>query len=289
MTRTIALATCSLFPELDADERLLLEPLRRRGVQPTIAVWDDNSISWAAFDLVAIRCTWDYTSRRDAFVDWARSVPRLVNPADVVEWNTDKHYLQDLATAEVPVVTTSWIAPGETVALPPNGRHVLKPSVGAASIDAAAFSLDEARERERAREHAERLLAAGRAVMVQPYLEAIERHGETALMYVGGEFSHAVRKSAMLAGEHELVGGLYLSEEISPRAPTDAQLEVGRSALAAVPGGPERLAYARVDLVPDNRGQPLVIELELTEPSLFLAAATGAAERFADVLAALVH
>jgi glutathione synthase/RimK-type ligase-like ATP-grasp enzyme len=279
--RHIALATCAALPELDPDEQLLLEPLRALGVDVRPAVWDDLAVDWEAFALVVIRSTWDYTARRDAFLAWARSVPRLANPADVVTWNTDKHYLAELAAAGVPVVPTDWIEPGQQVALPATGVHVLKPGVGAGSVDAALFDMAATHEAELARAHAERLLQMRQTVMVQPYLEQVEDRGEAALIFVGGEFSHAVTKGAMLADQRELVSGLYKAEVITPRRASPAELEVARAALAAAPGGVERLVYARVDLVPGPDSAPLVIELELTEPSLFLGTAPGSAERLA--------
>jgi glutathione synthase/RimK-type ligase-like ATP-grasp enzyme len=244
-------------------------------------VWDDDAIDWAAFDLVVIRSTWDYTERRDAFVAWAKSVPRLANSAEIVEWNTDKHYLQDLAKAGVPVVPTDWLEPPDAVVLPSAGRHVLKPSVGAGSVDAAQFDFAAAHEAGLARAHAQRLLGGGQTVMVQPYLERIDQQGEAALMFFGGEFSHAVTKGAMLAEQMEMVAGLYKAEVINPRDATAAEIELARAALAAAPVAAEQLAYARVDLVPAADGSPLVIELELTEPSLFLGQARGSAERLA--------
>lgn len=280
MTR-IALATCAELPDLDPDEWLLLEPLRALGVDAQPAVWDDATVDWQAFDLVVIRSTWDYTARRDEFIAWTQRVPRIVNPAAVIAWNTDKRYLKDLAKAGVPVIPTDWLEPGDTVALPASGRHVLKPSVGAGSVDAAVFDLAADDEAALARAHAERLLSAGQTVMVQPYLGLIEEHGEAALIYFGGEFSHAATKGAMLAGQQDMVAGLYKAEVLKPRVATAAELEVARAALAAAPIAAERLAYARVDLVPAADGSPLVIELELTEPSLFLGQAPGAGERLA--------
>jgi len=277
----IALATCAALPDLDPDEQLLLEPLRALGVDAQAAVWDDPAVDWSAFDLVIIRSTWDYTARRDAFLAWARSVPRIVNPADIVAWNTDKHYLADLSAAGVPVVPTDWIEPGQTVALPAGGRHVLKPAVGAGSVDAALFDMKAAHEAELARSHADRLHGAGQTVMVQPYLELIEEQGEAALIFFGTEFSHAVTKGAMLGDERELVDGLYKAEVITPRRASASELAVAGAALAAVPRGSQLLVYARVDLVPGPGGEPLVIELELTEPSLFLGTAPGSAERLA--------
>ena len=284
MTR-IALATCAALPDLDPDEQLLLEPLRALGVEAQAAVWTDAAIDWAAFDLVVIRSTWDYTERRDEFLAWTRRVANIVNPAAAVAWNTDKHYLSDLADAGVPVVPTTWLEPGAMVNLPAKGRHVLKPAVGAGSVNAAVFDLAITDEASLARAHAERLLAAGQTVMVQPYLELIDRQGEAALMFADGEFSHSVTKGAMLARPTEMVEGLYKAEVITPRVATAAEMDVARAALAATPGGVDQLAYARVDLVPDANGEPIVIELELTEPSLFLGKAPGSAERIARHLA----
>jgi glutathione synthase/RimK-type ligase-like ATP-grasp enzyme len=282
----VALVTCASLPELDPDDQLLLEPLRALGVDATAAVWDSDQIDWDAFDLVVIRNTWDYPARRPEFIDWARRVARLANPADVVEWNTDKSYLADLAAAAVPTIPTTYLSPTLPVSLPTAGRHVLKPSVGAGSLDAAAFSMGDTLEARRANAHANRLLDAGKTVVVQPYMQQIEERGETALMYVGGEFSHAIVKGAMLAGDHGAeAGGLYLAETIASREPTPAELEIGRRALAAVAGGSSRLLYARVDLVPDANGDPMLMELELTEPSLYLRYGEGAAERFAKVIA----
>jgi hypothetical protein len=80
--------------------------------------------------------------------------------------------------------------------------------------------------------------------------------------------------------------GLYKAEDIRPRTASDRELHIAQRALAAVPGGAERLLYARVDLIPGPDGDPVLLELELTEPSLFLRHDEGAAERFADAVAA---
>jgi hypothetical protein len=283
---SIALVTCATLPALDPDDQPLLSLLRERGYDAEAVVWDDPSMDWGRFDLAVIRNTWDYPARRTEFVHWARRVPRLANPADVIVWNTDKRYLAQLAAAGIPTVPTSWLDPHDRVVLPPRGRHVLKPSVGAGSLDAAAFSLHDEHEAALAGEHAARLLNSGRTVMVQPYVEAIEELGEAALIFLGNEFSHAITKSAMLAGERDAAaGGLFLEETITARQPSAIELDAAHRALDAVPGGPDRLVYARVDLVPDAKGDPLLIELELTEPSLYLGYSDGAAQRFADVLA----
>ncbi len=283
--KRIALATCAALPDLDPDEQLLLEPLRALGVDARPAIWDDATIDWASFDLVVIRSTWEYVARRAEFLAWTRDVPRIVNPAAIVAWNTDKKYLRDLAAAGVPVVPTEWLEPGQAVDLPASGRYVLKPSIGAGSVDAGLFDFSNGGDAALGQAHAERLLADGQTVMVQPYLERIEAHGEAALIFVGGSFIHAITKGAMLVGQRELVDGLYNAEVITPRAASPAEMAVARAALAAIPRDVKEIAYARVDLVPGPSGEPLLIELELTEPSLFLGTAPRSAERFAGHLA----
>ncbi len=286
MTVQIALATCATLPGLDEDDQLLVGPLKRLGAQGVAAVWDDPSVDWETFDAVVIRNTWDYTSRRDAFVAWAHSVPRLANPADIVEWNTDKRYLADLASAGLPVVPTTWLSE-PPIDLPGEGMHVLKPAVGAGSVDAKRFSMHDEHESLLARDHAQRLLDAGHTVMVQPYQHAIDERGETGVIFVGGKFSHAIRKAPILAHDPRYEeGGLYAAERITSREPSAAELDLATAALAAVPGGPERLLYARVDIVSDGAGKPMLMELELTEPSLFMRTTPGSERTFARAIMA---
>ena len=284
-TARVALVTCAEFADLEADDRLVLAPLASHGIAAEPAVWDDPTVDWAAYDLAVLRSPWDYPARREEFLAWAARVPRLANPADVVAWNTDKRYLVDLATAGVPVVPTTWLDPGTPWTPPETGRIVLKPAVGAGSIDAGQYDCADREHRRLAADHVARLHAAGRTVMLQPYLPAVDTYGETALLFFRGAYSHAIRKGPMLAGPDLGTKGLYKPEQISAREPTPAERAVAERVLAAVPGAPD-LLYARVDLIPGPDGAPVLVELELTEPSLFLALARGAADRFAAAVAA---
>jgi glutathione synthase/RimK-type ligase-like ATP-grasp enzyme len=249
------------------------------GVTASWHVWDDPQVGWDRFDLTVVRCTWDYTIDRSAFVAWAAGVDRLANPPDVLAWNTDKTYLRDLSRAELPVVPTSWSDPGEPVELPA-GDFVVKPSIGAGSNGVGRFGQD---ARDAAHAHATALHEAGRTVMVQPYVDGVDTAGETALIYFDGAFSHAVRKAPMLAQStvNDLSSELFQPERITPTAPDPAELAVGEQMLAYVRKrfGAD-LLYTRVDVLPSPEG-PVVIELELTEPSLFLLYDDTAAERLA--------
>ncbi|MDR7277994.1 ATP-grasp domain-containing protein [Catenuloplanes atrovinosus] len=288
----VAVVTAASLPDLEPDDRLILAPLATAGITAEPVVWTDPAADWSAYDLVVLRSPWDYTERRADFLAWIASVPRLLNPADVVVWNTEKTYLRDLAAAGVPVTETRWIGGGDVWTPPEAGEWVVKPAVGAGSVDAGRYDLGDPEHRELAELHVERLLAAARLVMVQPYLSAVDTDGETALLYFTDPatgtltYSHAIRKGAMLTGPDTGVEGLYRQERIDPRTATEAQRAVAECALAAIPGGTERLLYARVDLLPGPGGDPVVVELELTEPSLFFGFDPDAPARFAAAVAA---
>jgi hypothetical protein len=282
----VALVTCAIFPDLYDDDHPLRDALSERGVIVEAPRWDDPEVDWSRFALTVIRSPWDYVGRHDEFVAWAQNVPRLANPADIVAWNTDKRYLAELAAAGIPIIPTDFIGPGETWTAPAEGEWVVKPTISAGSQDTGRYALPA--QRELAEAHVLRLTGAGRTAMVQPYLTAVDTAGETAVLNTPdatGEltFSHGIRKGPMLTGPDEgtIEPG---SEDISPRTPSPAELDLARRVLAEIPGGAKRLLYARVDLIPGPDGSPRLIELELTEPSLFLRSAPGSAARLADAI-----
>jgi hypothetical protein len=287
-TSRVAFVTCAQLPGLDPDDLLVTAPLAAAGLAVTPAVWDDPAVDWAAFDLVVVRSTWDYAGRREEFVRWAAEVPRLANPGVVLAWNTDKRYLRDLAAAGAPVVPTSWVEPGDDWVPDPAGEVVVKPAVSVGSVDTGRYDLADPDQRDLAVGQVARLQGAGKLVMVQPYLAAVDHHGETSLLWLGGRYSHAIRKGPMLTGPDVGVDGLYREEDVSAREPSAAERAAAERVLAGVPFDPAALLYARVDLVPGPDGAPVLLELELTEPSLFLGTAPGAPERFAAAIAAAV-
>ncbi len=276
MRPRVALATCDLFPQLAEGDPLLLAELRARGVAAEPAVWDEQSVEWDAYDLVIIRSTWDYTPRRDQFVDWARRLRRVLNAADVLRWNTDKWYLSELPHA----VPTGFLEPGDRFD-PPDHEYVIKPAISAGSRDTARYHAGEAAA---GRRHAQELLAAGRTVMIQPYLSAVDEHGESALMFFNGAYSHAVRKGQMLRPGVKPSQDVFVSEVIHPRTPSQAEREVAEEVLDSLPWPRTDLLYARVDLIAGPDGRPRLIELELTEPSLFIDHVPAAVQRLADAV-----
>jgi glutathione synthase/RimK-type ligase-like ATP-grasp enzyme len=286
----VTLATCAQLPTGDEDGLLLTEALSALGVDWQWAAWNDPSVDWSVAGLVVVRSTWDYTADREVFLGWADRLGRVENPPAVLRWNSDKIYLRDLADAGVPIVPTAWVAPGQALGLP-LGEVVVKPSVGAGSMGAGRFDTRRPGVVESARRHAQALLDAGRVVLVQPYVADVDQYGETALIYVDGAFSHAIGKAAMLSGDTAnnvdvgLSGALFLSERITTRVPSDDELAVGAQVLDVLRRRFGRdVLYTRVDLLPGSAG-PAVVEVELVEPSLFIAFDTGSADRIAAAIA----
>lgn len=287
----IALVTCAELPELDPDNASAAEALRKHAEVST-PVWDDPTVDWSSYDLVIVRSTWDYVPRRDEFVAWAKSVPNLINPAELIEWNTDKIYLRELAEAGVPTIPTIWLEatrPWETRAIhtrfPAMGEFVIKPTVSAGAQRTGRYVSVDAPARGQAVVLAKELLELGSSVMIQPYLKRIDEFGESALVFINGEFSHAIRKGALLTGPYQVDADPTSERDITPRGASPDELAVAEKAFESLrqrfPELKEPLLYARVDLVPDNDGNPVLIELELTEPSLFLRSEPWAADRFA--------
>ena len=190
----IVLAGCPKLVEGDGDDDGLVEALRARGLAARWLSWDHPDALTA--DLVIMRATWDYIERLDEFLDWTGRVRHLLNAPAVVAWNTDKRYLHDLAVAGVPVLESEFYAPGETVHLPA-GEVVVKPAVGAGSVGAQRFT-----DHCAARDHAAVLQEAGSSVLVQPYDPRVQ-DGETALVFLGGQQSHAFTKGPILPAPGE--------------------------------------------------------------------------------------
>ena len=285
MPPAVAIATCAQLPRLDVEGRLLLAELRRRGLDARPEIWSEHrSGGWGRYDLVVLRSTWDYTSAPGRFLDWTRSVgERLLNAPEVVAWNADKRYLLDLARAGLRIVATEHLAPGAPLA-PPPGRFVVKPAVGAGARGAAVY--DDGRH-EAARRHVAALHAAGGDVLVQPYLDAVDgAEGETAIVFVDGRLSHALRKGPLLAIDRPPVDGLFAAEDMSLREPAPDAVALAQRTHALVERRFGRPLYARVDVLRDATGEPALLELELIEPSLFLAHAPGWAGALADAIVA---
>jgi hypothetical protein len=290
----VAIAACRAFGGADAtdvypdpDWPLLSAGLAAAGADAISISWDCEDLDWDRFDLVVINSTWDSVDRPQEFLGWARRTARattLMNPLPAIEWNIDKTYLRALESRGVPIVPTEWVADGEGWE-PPPFEFVVKPSISAGGRQTARYRRGEAPE---AVSHVRRLLRCGQTVMVQPYIASADTEGEAKLVFIEGEFSHAVRVGPLLgAGEGVIDRRWERFVPMEAMAPTAAQLGAARHVLAAVQAEVDQpLLYARVDLLAVPTGEPLLGEVELVDPSLLLRFAAPAAARFAEAIAA---
>jgi glutathione synthase/RimK-type ligase-like ATP-grasp enzyme len=287
----IALATCTGVPPQFDDDELLAAAIRAHGGEARRVEWDDPATDWGGFDLVVIRSTWDYTWRRDEFLAWAEHVgDRLRNPPAVVRWNSDKRYMGDLEAAGLPVVPTQFVEPGgEAPRIA--GEVAVKPTVSAGGRDTGRFGPD---AHATATELVARIVGSGRTAMIQPYLQSVDRDGETALVFLAGELMHALRKRAVLRPDevapvrNDALGAaeaMYDPRLVTASPAEPEEVDVARTIVEHLE---ERFGNAplivRVDLARAADRTPAVMELEAIEPNMFLGLVPTSAPRVADAV-----
>jgi hypothetical protein len=274
----LALVSCVKLPEPDADMPLLEAALRERGISCEVVGWDDPAVAWSRYRLALLRATWNYPQHLPAFLAWLEQAGRATqpwNPPALVRWNAHKGYLLELGARGIPVVPTELVRQHDSVALAELMARrgwdevVVKPAVSAGSFRTLRVS----RERVHEGQAHLRSLVAERDALVQAYLPAVEGYGERALVWIDGALTHAVRKAPRFEGDAEHVSGPL------PISAAEAALAERVLASLELPK-----LYARVDVAPGLDGEPLLMELELVEPSLFFGASPDALERLVRAL-----
>lgn len=281
------------FPDLHDDWPLVRAALADVGIDAIAVVWSDPAVDWSSFDLIVANGAWDHIHHVDAFRAWLaareQGTTPTVNPPATLRWNLDKRYLRLLAAADVPIVPTTWLETGtrevdgdSTVALP-EGEIVVKPSISGGGHRTARYRPE---EHENARAHALALVAAGRAAMIQPYQRSVDERGELGLVFLGGRYSHAIHKDAMIRPGAGPLESLIDNQVVRAARASDEQIFLGQRAVAAA----ERLVgpttYARADIVERTDGEQALLELELSDPVLFFALVPERTTVFAEVLRA---
>lgn len=275
--------------DLDRDTHLLLPALRERGAAAEALVWHDPEVAWEDYDLLVLRSPWDYVLRPQEFREWlarieAAGVP-LLNTPQLVRWNMDKRYLDQLAAAGVGVVPTTYHRAeehlAEALATAGAAHVVVKPSVSAGSQRTGLFAADDPAALALARE----IVASGDTAMIQPEVPELSAGAEKALYLIDGRFTHAIAKGALLARGGGLIGGVYQEspEEVPATAEEIAFAEGVLAAVVQVTGAPMPL-YARIDTVRSARWGLVLLEAELFEPALNLHVVPRVAGMVADAV-----
>jgi glutathione synthase/RimK-type ligase-like ATP-grasp enzyme len=276
----IAIATCTGYADLKADDELLCEALGERGCEARSVVWDDDGADWGGFDLCLVRSIWDYHEKHREFLAWARrmeSETRLRNPSPLIAWNSDKSYLRELTDAGVRTVPTAWVQRDRGADLDEIlAREGWEEAIVKPTVDLGARNLHRVHRGEGSSAPASVLRQHD--AMVQPFLPSLEEEGELSLVFVAGELTHAVRKRPA-PGDfrvQSIWGGT-----VEPAEPEPRHVQLAEQALAHLAEPP---LYARADLVSGPNDEPCLIELELIEPNLYLQTNPTATEVLAEAV-----
>ena len=282
----IALVTTQAARGHDHDLDILTAALDVADQKWQIVNWDDASIDWSQFSIAVLRSTWDYYARLNEFVAWVDRVStqtQLQNPAEIVRWNVDKRYLQELSANSIPVMETTFVAQPSDITPELIAQDVIiKPVVSAGSNNTARHRSDAVA----ARAQLDHILANGGVAMLQPYSPTIDSVGETGLVFLSGEFSHAFGKDAVFGEAEQVHNGVHVQEVITARVAKADELALGDAIIKFLVNkfGITPL-YVRVDMVTNIDGVPEIMEVELTEPSLYLHLDADSPERAATALA----
>lgn len=285
--KKVALVTYRGIPDLTDDDRLLVDCLFERGVVAEAVVWDSPEVDWQVFDSIVLRSCWDYHLRADEFSIWIDMLEEnrapLWNPPGTVRWNTDKRYLRDLARMGAAIALTVWLDRGDSAQLGTllveQGwkKAVVKPTVSASAHRTWLVSEGEAEAKQ---PHFEEMLIKS-DVIVQQFVEEIVTYGEWSFMFFNGAYSGAYSHSVL---KMPRVGDFRVQSEFGGSlGDRGAPASLVEQAQAVMDLLKTPWLYARVDGIAVE-GRLLLMELELTEPFLFLGQHAVAPHRFADAI-----
>jgi hypothetical protein len=272
----IAYVSCRELPEPDIDERPLVDGLIAAGHDAVVAAWDDESVDWSSFDLALVRATWNYAQHIESFRSWidrVSSITTLANDAQTLKWNLHKEYLRELEEHGVPIVPTEFFDQHEKLSVSQIcdsrswSKIVIKPTISAGSFGTKSFDLSK-NETEYAQAFFDEMIAQ-RDMMIQQFVDSVDTVGETAIIVIDGQITHAIEKRPRFDDQDEEV---YLRESIS-----DEMREFTEMVLEAAG---QSFLYARVDVMPDENGALMLSELEMLEPSLFFPYSSHAIDIF---------
>lgn len=256
------------------EDELVSNALKEEGLQVVRKSWDDEGFDWTTTTYALFRATWDYFDRFQEFSKWLAKVStqtQLINSKKLIDWNIDKHYLQDLFTKGVNIPKTLYIEPQTRTTLKDSIKKakntlgfvandfILKPCVSGAARHTYKFQEVDVEKHETIFQE----LIADEAMMLQEFQQNIVAEGEISMMVFHGEFTHAVLKIAK-SGDFRVQDDFGGSIQVY--RPTQSEIDFAQKVVKAAPELP---IYARVDIFEDNDGNLALAELEIFEPELW--------------------
>lgn len=265
------------------EDGLVQKALEEKGLKVIRKSWDANDFDWSNVRYAIFRTTWDYFDRFEEFFSWfekTRKVLHFINCPEIIYWNLDKHYLQDLKKQQINIPHTIFIEKGEVQNLQTLfettkwEKAVLKPAIAGAARETFLMCAEDCSDYEKDLQR----LIENEAMLFQEFQHQIQSKGEMSLMMIGGKFTHAVLKKAK-SGDFRVqddFGGT-----VEDYIPNKQEIEFAEKAIAACP---EQTLYGRVDVFYDNNNELALGELELIEPELWFRNSPQAATQLAKAI-----
>ena len=264
---------------LSEDELLSIE-LLKRGISTQRVDWSDDQVDWTKADAAVVRTTWDYFNRFKTFDRWLDRVSQLIpfiNTIELLRWNMDKHYLLDLEARGFPIVPSIFIEKGESRSLAEIHTSsgwdevILKPCVSGTARH--TYRLDS--RNSAAHEGILAELLQEESMMLQEFHDTILDRGEVSHMVMNGNYTHSVLKQSK--GDDFRIQANF-GGTIHKYTASDKEKSLAESVFASCTPCP---VYGRLDIMWNAAGEPMIGELEIIEPDLWMRMSPDSAEQFA--------
>lgn len=266
----------------DAD---LLNFLSKKGLNVIPVIWNDKNVDWNSFNVAIVKSPWDYHNHLSEFLNWLHELENLnvkvLNPVEIIQWNSDKKYLKDIAKKGLPVIAAEYLDKGSAFDsrffdLFNTDQLVVKPCISAGAQNTVIVNKDNLNERI---EEIGQLLKA-EDYIVQPFVKEI-KNGEWSFLFFNSQYSHCSLKTPK---KDDFRVQHYHGGTISYPTPNPLHIEQAGTYLKSLP---QSTLYARVDGVIVNNSFELM-ELELIEPYLFLNSDKNLLENYYQALMVLI-
>lgn len=263
----------------------LLNFLTGKGLDVVPVIWNDNHVDWSTFNVAVIKSPWDYHNHLTEFLTWLNTLEKLsikvLNPVEIIQWNSHKKYLRDIAQNGLPVIAAEFLDKGSDFddrffEMFGTDKLVVKPCVSAGAQNTLTVDKNNLKERT---EEIQQLLKA-EDYIVQPFVEEI-KNGEWSFLFFNGQYSHCSLKTPK---KDDFRVQHYHGGSISYPTPDPLHIEQAGAYLKTLP---QSTLYARVDGVLINNSFTLM-ELELIEPYLFLNGDRNLLENYYRALMVLI-
>ena len=263
------------------EDELVINALKEKNLSVVKKDWNDSIFDWETTRSILFRSTWDYFDKFELFKKWFNKTKNkclMINSAETIEWNIDKHYLLDLQEHQIPIPNSEFIQRRSSIDLlelmqKKNWNEiVVKPTISGAAKNTYRLKKGEINQFNPSWEK----LIYQEDFIIQEFQNNVITEGEVAMIVIGGKFTHAVLKKAK-EGDFRVQDDFGGSIAIyNPSKEMVKLAEKCTRILTPIP------SYARVDIIWDNFRDLAVSELELIEPELWFRLNPNAAQKLAQ-------